>query len=96
MEEYDPKLAPSHPGTHMNADVIRRAGQKILVNTDLFSGYTTASFTDSENSEDLAEAIIKVITPIRHTARIIVRVDKAGAFVSLFKCKSETLEGNCP
>ena len=94
MEEYDPKLAPSHPGTHMNADVIRRAGQKILINTDLFSGYTTASFTDSENSEDLAEAIIKVVTPIRHSASIIVRVDKAGAFVSLSKSGSEILERN--
>jgi hypothetical protein len=56
MEEFNTTLQPSHPGSHMNADVLKRSGQKILVNTDQFSGYTTACLVDSEKREELAEA----------------------------------------
>ena len=94
MEEFHPRLSPSHPGSHMNVDVLRRAGQKIVVNTDQFSGYTTACFTDSEKRDDLEEAIIKVVTPIRHSAAVSVRVDQASAFQSLVKSKSDMLESN--
>ena len=48
LQNFDPKLAPDHPGSHMNLDILKRAGQLIVVNTDLFSGYTTACFTESE------------------------------------------------
>ena len=49
MQEFNPKLTPAHPRSHMNADVMKRAGQNILVNTDMFSGYTTACMLDSED-----------------------------------------------
>ena len=94
MEAFSPEAEPDHPGTHMNADILRRAGQKIMVNTDLFSGYTTACFTETENREDLAEALVTLVTPIRHSAAVMVRVDQAPAFQSLLKSKSEVLEEN--
>lgn len=62
------------------------------MNSDQFSGYTTACFTDTKNREDLNEALIKVVTPIRHNAKVAIRMDKAGAFVSFVETRSETLE----
>ena len=94
MEEFKPEAEPEHPGTHMNADIVRRAGQKIMVNIDQFSGYMTACFTETENREDLAEALISTVTPIRHSATILVRVDQAPAFQSLLKSPSDALEAN--
>ena len=94
MEEFSPRTEPSHPGSHMNVDVLKRSGQKVLVNTDLFSGYTTACFTDSETRADLEEAILQVITPIRHSAAVLARVDKASAFQSMAKNRSDMLEEN--
>ena len=83
LETFNPTLFPDHPGTHFNVDVIKRAGQLILVNIDLFSGFITSCFVNSETVADLCRGIIDVITPIRHAEAILVRVDKAPALVSL-------------
>ena len=83
LESYSPTLFPEHPGCSMNADVLKRAGQLILVNVDLFSGYVTACFAETEKSEDLAAAIIQAVTPIRRSGSILVRVDKAPGLVKL-------------
>jgi len=55
--------SPDHPGTHMQADVMKRCNQLILVNTDLFSNYTTSTFLPSERKQDLLQALIQVSTP---------------------------------
>ena len=83
LDQFSPTLFPDHPGSHMNIDVIKRAGQLILVNIDLFSGYITACFTVSEQADDLSVFIIQVVTPIRHSDTVLVRVDKAPALQSL-------------
>ena len=58
LESYSPSLNPTHPGVAMNVDVLKRSGQIILVNVDLFSFYITACFSSSEKAEDLADAVI--------------------------------------
>ena len=83
LELYEPKLFPDHPGSAMNADIMKRSGQLILVNIDLFSGYVTACFASSEKSEDLATAIIQAVTPIRTADPILLRVDKAPGLLKL-------------
>ena len=83
LEMFNPELFPDHPGQAMNADILKRANQLILVNIDLFSSYTTACFADSEKADDLAEAIIQAVTPIRINKPLIVRVDKAPGLVKL-------------
>ena len=65
LETFSPTFHPEHPGVAMNIDVMKRAGQMILVNIDIFSFYVTACFTPSEKAEDLAVAIIQSVTPIR-------------------------------
>ena len=67
LETYTPQPAPAHPGTHMNIDVLRRASQFIVVNCDRFSNFVTATLAPSETREDLARAILAVVTPIRRT-----------------------------
>ena len=74
---------PEHPGMKMNADVIKRAGQTILVNTDVFSSYVTSSIINSEKACDLEKGLIQVITPIKLSRHVSVRVDSAPGFKSL-------------
>ena len=94
MQEFDPKLAPAHPGSHMNTDVVKRAGQNILVNTDMFSGYTTACIIESEDRVDTVKGLIQLVTPIRNSAVVLIRTDKAPAFQSLVRSKDSSLETN--
>ena len=83
LECYNPKQFPEHPGAVMNVDVLKRAGQFILVNTDLFSSYTTTCLTASEKAVDLAKAIIQATTPVRRASTLLIRADKAPGFISL-------------
>ena len=73
------------PGTHFGCDVVKRAKQTIIVIRDQFSSYTTADFIDNETSECLENAIIKLITPIRHTGTVIIRTDQAAGFAKAVK-----------
>ena len=83
LEIYHPKTRPDHPGSHMNVNIMRRAGQFLMINTDLFSGYTTGSIIPSEKREDMAVGLLQVVTPVRHAANVLVRTDQASAFSSL-------------
>ena len=73
------------PGTHFGADVIKRAKQKILVLRDQFSSYTVADFIADETSETLEENLIKLLTAIRHSGKVIVRTDQATGFAKALK-----------
>lgn len=90
LEVFSPKLNPAHLGTHMNADVIRRASQFILV----FSGYTTATFLMSEDRDNMAQGLLALITPIRNSPQVLVRTDKAATLQSLANRPHEELEWN--
>ena len=83
LETYSPALFPNHPGCVMNADILKRAGQLILVNIDMFSGYVTGCFTDSEKADDSANSIIQATTPIRQPGPIVLRVVRAPGLVKL-------------
>ena len=83
VETYSPTFFPDHPGCAMNIDILKRAGQLILVNVDMFSSYVTGCFSLSEKAEDLADAIIQSITPIRRASSVLARVDKAPGLVKL-------------
>ena len=61
LETFSPSLFPEHPGTHMNIDVMRRAGQYVLVNIDLFSGFATSCLISSETAKDLRRGIIDTV-----------------------------------
>ena len=71
------------PGTHMNMDIIKRAGQLIMVNVDLFSKFITTTLVNSERKEDLVNGIIRLVTPLRRSNNTIVRTDAAPALKSL-------------
>ena len=94
LQGFDPKLFPEQPGSHMNIDIVKRSGQLIAVNTDLFSSYTTACFAQTEKIDDLAIAILQLITPIRHCHTILVRVDGQSSLKSLAKNGHEILDSN--
>jgi len=77
--------SPAHPGTHMQADIIKRNRQLILVNTDLFSNYTTSCFIPSEQKQDIMNGLIQITTPIRCAELVSIRTDRAPALESLAK-----------
>jgi hypothetical protein len=94
LVQYDPQLVPHHPGSHMNVDVMKRASQNILVNCDLFSGYVTAEIIQSEKREHMVNGILSLITPVRHSDRVLVRVDRAPALRSLSNTPDQELDSN--
>lgn len=94
LQQFDPKLEPKHPGSHFNADVMRRAAQKILINVDLFSGYMTACILKDEQRDEMIRGLILLTTPIRHSPEIIIRVDSAPALKALEKTGHKDLTEN--
>ena len=95
LQQFETNQVPDHPGSHMNADIMKRAGQNILVNTDLFSGYTTACFLVNEQKEEMVKGLIQLTTYTRHSPHIIIRVDSAPALKALHnKGHSDLSENN--
>ena len=94
LEQFNPQLVPLHPGSHMNTDVMRRAGQLIMVNCDLFSGYTTACFICTEQKPDMVQGILNLVTPMRHCSKVQLRVDRAPALKSLAENHDQELVDN--
>lgn len=76
------------PGTHFGCDIIKRCRQKILVLRDQFSSYTAADFIDDETSTSIETALIRLITPLRHPGRVVVRSDQATGFVKIQKSRT--------
>jgi len=85
------KETPTTPGTYMNADIIKRAGQMILVMMDLVTHYVTTAFLQAETKQAIAEAITATSTPIRLSSNLFIRTDRAPALQSLAKDTSGPL-----
>ena len=83
LDSFDPSPGPIHPGTHMNLDILQRAGQNLVVNCDRFSNFVTACIAQSQTREEMVNSILATVTPIRHSSNVQVRTDKAKAFSSL-------------
>ena len=94
IHQFSPNSMPSHPGSHMNVDVIRRSNQKIIVCADMFSSFTTAAIINGETRENLEHALISIVTPIRNAPKILIRTDNAPAFKSLVVNPSAILSEN--
>ena len=77
-----------YPGTHFGCDVMKRAKQVVIVIRDQFSSYTLADIIENENSDTLEDAIIKLLTPVRSSSKVIVRTDQAPGFVKAQKSKT--------
>ncbi len=88
FREPDP---PDHPGTYFNIDVMKRNKQVILVCTDIFSKYVTAVLIPSESSIDLADGIVRVVSPIRRSNDVFVKSDAHPSLKSLKQAMSEEL-----
>lgn len=73
------------PGTHFVCDIMRRAKQNIIVVRDQFSSYTNATIIESEKHQDIEEAIIDLISPIRAPGKVMIKTDQATAFQYLSK-----------
>ena len=65
-----------------------------MVNCDRFSSFMTAAIITSKTRADLAEAILAVVTPIKHRSRVEVRTDRAPALQSLANKPEQQLVDN--
>ena len=83
LDTFNPSPGPLHPGTHMNIDIMQRAGQSIIINCDRFSNFVTACIAHSQTRAAMIDGILATVTPIRHGSNVQVRTDKAKAFSSL-------------
>ena len=72
----------STPGKRLSADVMRRAGQKILVVRDMLTSFTSATFTNDETAAELRDALIVTCLPLQFQSSTI-KVDCAPSLRSL-------------
>ena len=83
LDAFSPSSDISHPGSHMNVDVMMRASQIVVVNCDRSSNFATAILAESQTRESMSAAILHLVTPIRHAAAVEVRTDWAASLQSL-------------
>ncbi len=76
------------PGKCFSADVMRRAGQKVLVVRDMLTSFTSAAFTKDETAPELRNALIITCLPLQFQSSVI-RVDCAPALRTL--CSDSSL-----
>ena len=72
----------SRPNTHFHSDVIKRAGQNILILIDHFTSMISSMLIPSEKEEDLKSGLITLTTPIRYPGPITIVTDWAPGFIS--------------
>jgi hypothetical protein len=89
--QEETKSEVTGPHEFFHADIIKRAGQKILAVTDHFSSLTNAMIVDSETATDLKQALITLTPTMRKPDWISVNVDNAPGFQSLTKSNDKEL-----
>ena len=85
IKHFNSITDPTGPGIIFVSDIMRRAGQCILVTRDAFSDYVTTHIVPSETRADLKEGLIATTCSVRNNSEITIRVDSATGFVSLSK-----------
>ena len=84
--EQSTSKIPKILGEQFFDDILRRAGQSILVVREVLSSFTTAAIVKNEKAETLRESLITLTNSLRIPTPVCVRVDEAPAFQSLSKC----------
>ena len=85
--EQTSSQTPDHPGKSLAADIICRAGQKILVVRDTLTSYTAATFVKNETAKEYKEGILLCTLPMKSDVSEI-RVDCAPGLKALKSDKS--------
>ena len=89
--QQETKTEVAGPHEHFHADIIKRAGQKILLITDHFSSLTNAALINSESAADLKAGVIMLTPTMRKPDWINIKVDNATGFQSLTKSEDQEL-----
>ena len=84
--EQSTSKIPEILGEQFFPDILRRAGQSILVVREILSSLTTSAIVKNEKAEILRESLITLTNSLRIPTPVCVRVDEAPAFQSLSKC----------
>ena len=90
--QHHSKTDATVPGTHFHADVIKRQSQNIFVIRDHISSLSAAKIIKSESHQELKQAIIDLILPLKLQGQTIVRVDNARGFIPLLDDKDHDLK----
>ena len=88
---HQTKTNATVPGTHFHADVIKRQGQNIFTIRDHLSSFSAAKIIKTENHQELKQAIIDTLSPIKLHGQCEVTVDNATGFIPLLQDKDPDL-----
>ena len=91
MTKHETITEAETPGVQFHADVLRRQSQYIFVIRDHFSSYTSSKIIKSENNQELKNAIIDTVMPLKLAGECNIRVDNATGFSPLLKGKDPDL-----
>ena len=72
-----------HPGVNFAADVIARAGQRILTVRDTFSSYSIATLISDETAQSIRNGLIRGTAPVISSSGATVRCDGGPGFQAL-------------
>ena len=92
IHKFKPNQVPDHPGNSFTVEVIKIAKKNIVIVVDNFSGFNSTTFSDTEKSKDLLQALVQTIYPFKTSDPINVRVDQAPGFRKLMRNKSDLSE----
>ena len=91
MIQQETKTNATNPHEFFHADIIKRAGQKIMIIADHFSSLANAALINSESASDLKQGMILLTTTMRKPDWITIKVDNAPGFQSLAKSEDKEL-----
>ena len=91
MTKHETITEAETPGVQFHADVLRRQSQYIFVIRDHFSSYTSSKIIKSENNQELKNAIIDTVMPLKLAGECNIRVDNATGFSPLLNGKDPDL-----
>ena len=86
--QYSTTVKPEVVGQYFHADVLEEACQKILVVRENLSSFTDAIIVINQTKATLKESLIVVLSRLKLTDSITVRVDDQSSLASLRKDKS--------
>jgi hypothetical protein len=95
INEFSKSDPCDHVGQEYASDVMRRAGQCILVSREGVSSYTTAVMIPSERAEHLLDGVIQTVLPLHPIdgPSSSIRVDPAPGFQHLEKTQPLNIYG---
>ena len=81
--EYHTETKPEVAGVYFNADVLKESCQNVFVLRENLTSYTETKIIKNEQKNTMREAIIQLVSKLRGSQNVVVRVDAQSSLKAL-------------